>query len=59
MYSDKVYVIENGIAKHRTIDIKYKGNGYAIVDGNLSDDDRIIITKIPENLNNQKVTITN
>ena len=59
VYSDKVYVIENGIAKQRTIDIKYRGNGYAIVDGNLSDDERIIITKIPENLNNQKVTITN
>ena len=59
IYGDKVYVVENRIARERTIDIKYKGNGYVIIDGNLSDNDQIIITKIPEKLNNQKVTITN
>ena len=59
IYGNKVYVVENRIARERTIDIKYKGNGYVIIDGNLSDNDQIIITKIPEKLNNQKVTITN
>jgi len=59
IYGNKVYVAENRIARERTIDIKYKGNGYVIIDGNLSDYDQIIITKIPEKLNNQKVTITN
>lgn len=59
MYGNKVYVVENRIARERTVDIKYKGNGYVIIDGNLSDYDQIIITKIPEKLNNQKVTITN
>jgi len=59
MYGNKVYIVENKIARERTIDIKYKGNGYVIIDGNLSDYDQIIITKIPEKLNNQKVTITN
>ena len=59
IYGNKVYVVENRIARERTIDIKYKGNGYVIIDGNLSDDDQIIITKIPEKLNNQKITITN
>ncbi len=59
IYGNKVYIVENRIARERTIDIKYKGNGYVIIDGNLSDDDQIIITKIPEKLNNQKITITN
>ncbi len=59
IYGNKVYVVENRIARERTVDIKYKGNGYVIIDGNLSDNDQIIITKIPEKLNNQKVTITN
>ena len=59
IYGNKVYVVENRIARERTVDIKYKGNGYVIIDGNLSDYDQIIITKIPEKLNNQKVTITN
>ena len=59
MYGNKVYIVENKIARERTIDIKYKGNGYVIIDGNLSDYDQIIITTIPEKLNNQKVTITN
>ena len=59
IYGNKVYVVENRIARERIIDIKHKGNGYVIIDGNLSDYDQIIITKIPEKLNNQKVTITN
>ncbi len=59
IYGNKVYVVENRIARERTVDIKYKGNGYVIINGNLSDYDQIIITKIPEKLNNQKVTITN
>lgn len=59
IYGNKVYVVENRIARERTVDIKYKGNGYVIINGDLSDYDQIIITKIPEKLNNQKVTITN
>jgi len=59
IYGNKVYIVENRIARERTVDIKYKGNGYVIINGNLSDYDQIIITKIPEKLNNQKVTITN
>ena len=51
-----MYVVENRIARERTVDIKYKGNGYVIINGNLSDYDQIIITKIPEKLNNQKIS---
>ena len=39
--------------------LKHKGSGYVIIDGDLSEKDQIIITKIPNNLNNQKITITN
>ena len=59
LYGDKVYVAENGIAKERKISLKHKGSGYVIIDGDLSEKDQIIITKIPNNLNNQKITITN
>ena len=59
LYGDKVYVAENGIAKERKISLKHKSSGYVIIDGDLSEKDQIIITKIPNNLNNQKITITN
>jgi len=59
LYGNKVYVVENGIAKERKISLKHKGSGYVIIDGDLSEKDQIIITKIPNNLNNQKITITN
>ena len=59
IYGNKVYVVDNRIARERTVDITYKVNGYVIINGDLSDYDQIIITKIPEKLNNQKVTITN
>lgn len=59
LYGDKVYIAENGIAKERKISLKHKSSGYVIIDGDLSEKDQIIITKIPNNLNNQKITITN
>ena len=59
LYSDKVYIVENGIAKPKKIKLIYKGSGYILVDGNLSENDYIITTRIPENLNNQKIKILN
>ena len=59
MYIDKVYIVENGIAKPKIIKLVYKGSGYILVDGNLSENDYIITTRIPENLNNQKIRILN
>ena len=59
LYTDKVYIVENGIAKPKKIKLIYKGSGYILVDGNLSENDDIITTRIPENLNNQKIKILN
>ena len=59
LYSDKVYIVENGIAKPKKIKLIYKGSGYILVDGNLSENDYIITTRIPENLSNQKIKILN
>ena len=59
LYTDKVYIVENGIAKQKKIKLIYKGSGYILVDGNLSENDYIITTRIPENLNNQKIKILN
>ena len=59
LYIDKVYIVENGIAKQKNVKLIYKGSGYILVDGNLSNNDYIITTRIPENLNNQKVKILN
>ena len=59
LYIDKVYIVEKGIAKKKNVKLIYKGSGYILVDGNLSDNDYIITTRIPEDLNNQKITITN
>ena len=47
------------IAKEKNIKLLYKGSGYILIDGNFSDNDYIITTRIPENLNNQKVKILN
>ena len=59
LYFDKVYIVEKGIAKQKNVKLVYKGSGYILVDGNFSDNDYIITTRIPENLNNQKVKILN
>ena len=59
LYNNKVYIVENGIAKQKKIKLIYKGSGYILVDGNLSENDYIITTRIPENLNNQKIKILN
>ena len=59
LYTDKVFIVENGIAKPKKIKLIYKGSGYILVDGNLSENDYIITTRIPENLNNQKIKILN
>ncbi len=59
LFTDKVYIVENGIAKQKKIKLIYKGSGYILVDGNLSENDYIITTRIPDNLNNQKIKILN
>jgi len=59
LYLDKVYIVKKGIAKQKNIKLIYKGSGYVLVDGNFSNNDRVITTRIPENLNNQKVKILN
>ncbi len=59
LYVDRVYIVENGIAKRKKVNLVYKGLGFILVDGNISEKDLIITTRMPENFNNQKVTILN
>ena len=59
LYGDKIYIVENNIAKERKISLKYKGSGFVLVDGNLTDEDLIISTRIPVNLHNKKVSVLN
>ncbi len=59
LYGNKIYVVEDSVAKEKKIDMKFKGSGYVLLDADLSEQDQIIITKIPDNLSNRKVTITN
>ena len=59
LYGGKVYIVENNIAKERKVSVKYKGSGFVLVEGNITDEDLIISTRIPENLHNKKVTILN
>ena len=57
--ASQVYIVEKGIAKQKNVKLIYKGSGYILIDGNLSDNDYIITTRIPENLNYQKIKILN
>jgi hypothetical protein len=59
LYGDKVYVVENKIAKEKKVSLKYKGSGYVLVKGSFNDDDLIISTRIPTNLQNKKVSVLN
>ena len=53
------YFVEDGIAKRKKVNLIYKGSGFILVDGNISENDLIIITRMPDNFSNQKVTILN
>ena len=59
VYSVLYWAEQKGFAKQINVKLIYKGSGYILVDGNFSDNDYIITTRIPENLNNQKVKILN
>ena len=52
-------MVENKIAKEKQVSLKYKGSGYVLVKGNFTDDDLIISTRIPTNLQNKKVSVLN
>jgi hypothetical protein len=52
-------VVENKIAKEKKVSLKYKGSGYVLVKGSFNDDDLIISTRIPTNLQNKKVSVLN
>ena len=59
LFGDKVYIVENKIAKKRTVDLKYKGSGFILVEGDLTENDQVISTRIPSELHNKKVTVLN
>jgi RND family efflux transporter MFP subunit len=59
LYGDKVYIVENNIAKEKKVFLKYKGSGFVLVEGNFNDDDLIISTRISGNLHNKKVSVLN
>ena len=59
LYGENIYFVDNGIAKKKKVNLIYKGSGFILVDGNISESDLIITTRMPDNLNNQKVTILN
>ena len=57
LYGDKIYIVEDSIAKKKKVNLVYKGSGYILVTGNLTNKDLIISTKMPEIFNNKKVII--
>ena len=59
LFGNKVYIVENNVAKERKVSLKYKGSGFILVDGNFTDEDLIISTRIPSDLHNKKVSILN
>ena len=59
LYGDKVYIVENNIAKERKVSLKYKGSGFVLVEGNFADEDLIISTRISGNLHNKKISVLN
>ena len=59
LYGRNIYFVEDGIAKKKKVNLLFKGSGFILVDGNISENDLIITTRMPDNLNNQKVKILN
>ena len=59
LYGENIYFVDEGIAKKKKVKLIYKGSGFILVDGNISENDLIITTRMPDNLNNQRVTILN
>ena len=57
LYGDKVYIVKNNIAFQKNVKVLYKGAGFIFIEGDLSENDLIIISRIPDNLNNKKVNI--
>ena len=47
------------LQRKKKVKLIYNGSGFILVDGNISENDLIITTRMPDNLNNQKVTILN
>jgi RND family efflux transporter MFP subunit len=45
--NDNVFVVEDGVAKERTVSIISKSNGYIYVRGNLAKGDQVITTRLP------------
>ncbi|MDC0094123.1 efflux RND transporter periplasmic adaptor subunit [Alphaproteobacteria bacterium] len=59
LYGNKVYIVENNIAKERKVSLKFKGSGFVLVEGNFTEDDLIVSTRISDNLHNKKVSVLN
>ena len=57
LYGDKVYIVKNNIAFQKNVKVLYKGAGFILIEGDLSGNDSIITSRIPDNLNNKKVNI--
>tara|TARA_B110000881_G_scaffold45589_1_gene37898 strand:- start:15 stop:716 length:702 start_codon:yes stop_codon:yes gene_type:complete len=57
LYGDKVYIVKNKIAFQKNVKVLYKGAGFILIKGDLSENDLIITSRIPGNLNNRKVNI--
>ena len=57
LYGNKIYVVENGIAKKKIVNLVYKGSGYILVTGDIKDNDLIVSTKMPEIFDNKKVIV--
>ena len=57
LYEDKVYIVKNDIAIQKKVKVLYKGAGFILIEGDLSENDLIIVTRVPNNLNNKKVNI--
>ena len=57
LYGDKVYIVKNKIAFQKNVKVLYKGAGFILIKGDLSESDLIITSRMPDNLNNRKVNI--
>ena len=58
LYGENIYIVEDSVAKKKKVNLIYKGSGYILVTGNLTNKDLIITTKMPEIFNNKKVIIS-
>ena len=59
LFGNKIYIVRNNIAKEKKIILKHKGSGFILVDGDITNEDQIISTRIPGDLHNKKVTVLN